>query len=133
MNAQLLQLLISVAGIAMMIGLCRLLFGSKETSLDNVAAVTERLARDIPGFRAGHATLSRDARSALIENVRDGQIYLAVTRGDDLVTRKLARGIHVAREGDRIELIFDDFTLRDAQLDLADAPVWETKLKALAA
>ena len=133
MNAQLLQLLISVAGITVMVGLCRLLFGGREMSLGDVATLAEALARDIPDFRAGMATFSRDAHSAMIENIRDGQIYLAVTRGDNLVTRKLARGFRVAREGDRLELIFDDFTLRNAQLDLTDAATWEMKLKGLAA
>ena len=133
MNAQLLQLLISVAGIVVMVGLCQLLFGGKETSLGDVAAVAERLARDIPGFRAGQATLSRDARSALIENVQDGQIYLAVARGGDLVTRKLARGIQVARDDGRLLLTLDDFTLPKAELELADAKTWEMKLKGLAA
>jgi hypothetical protein len=61
MNVQLLQLLISVAGIAVMVGLFRLLFGGREASLGNIAAVAERLARDIPGFRAGQVVLSRDA------------------------------------------------------------------------
>jgi hypothetical protein len=49
------------------------------------------------------------------------------------VTRKLARGIGIARDGDRLELILDDFTLRDTQLDLTDAAAWEMKLKGLTA
>jgi hypothetical protein len=133
MNAQLLQLLISLAGIVVMVGLCRLLFGGKETSLSDVAAVAERLARDIPGFRAGAATLSLDGRTALIENARDAHTYLVVLRGEDLVTRKLARGLRMVREGERLEFTLDDFTLHSAELDLADAATWEAKLKGLAA
>ena len=133
MNAQSLQLLISVAGIVLMVGLCRALFGGREISLNDVAAVVERLARDIPGFHAGQAPLSRDAKSALIENVRDGQIYLAITCGGDLVTRKLARSVHVARDDQRLLLTLDDFTLPTAELELADAKTWEMKLKGLAA
>jgi hypothetical protein len=133
MNPQLLQLLISVAGIAVMVGLCWLLFGDKDSALGDVATVAERLARDVPGFRAGAATLSRDARSALIENASDGQVYLAIMRGDDLVARRLACGIRVARKDNRLELTLDDFTLHNAELDLADAATWETRLKGLAA
>ena len=133
MNAQLLQLLISLGGIALMIGLCRVLFGGRETSLADTGAVSENLACNIPGFRAGATTLSRDRRSALIESLQDGHIYLAVVRGDGLVTRKLARGVKIARKGDRIELELKDFTLPRAELDLSDALVWETKLRGLAA
>jgi hypothetical protein len=133
MNAQVLQLLISVAGIAVMTGLCRFLFGGRTTPLGDAGALAGRLARDIPGFRAGRAALNRDARSALIENVRDGQIYLAVVRGDDLVTRKLGPGLDIARDGTRLVLTLDDFTLPRAELELADASEWESRLKGSAA
>ena len=133
MNAQLLQLLISVAGIALMVGLCRLLFGAGETFLRDIGAVVAKLAHDVPGFRAGQAAISRDGCSVLIENIADGEVYLAVMRGDNLVTRKLARGTGIVRVGNRLEMRFDDFTLRAARLELADAPAWEMKLKGLAA
>jgi hypothetical protein len=81
----------------------------------------------------GEAALSRDARAALIENARDGAIYLAVMRGGDVVTRRLTQGLALVRNGDRLELRLKDFTLRKAELDLADAALWETKLKGLAA
>src|SRR6185437_10854747 len=68
MNAQALQLLISVTGIVLMVGLCRLLFGRGGRPLAP-ETIAQNLARDIPGFRAGRATLSRDARAALIENL----------------------------------------------------------------
>jgi len=133
MNAQLLQLVISVGGIAAMVGLCQVLFGAAEGSLGDITAVAETIARDVPGFRAGQAALSRDARAALIENVRDGQVYLAVARGSDLVTRRLGSGVRVARKGNSLELGFDDYTLREAKLELPDAATWELKLKGLAA
>ena len=133
MNAQLLQLLISLAGIALMIGLCAVLFSRHGSSLIDIGAVSENLARDIPGFRAGAATLSRDGRTALIEDARDAHTYLVVLRGEDLVTRKLPHDLRMVREGERLELTLDDFTLRRAELDLADAAAWEAKLKGLAA
>ena len=132
MNAQALQLLISVTGIVLMVGLCRLLFGRGGRPLAP-ETIAQNLARDIPGFRAGRATLSRDARAALIENLADGQTYLAIARGDDLVTRSLTRGLDVVRDGTRLRLILNDFTLPKAELDLADAADWESRLKGLTA
>jgi hypothetical protein len=132
MNAQALQLLISVVGILLMVGLCRALFGRGGATLTNAIAA-QKLARDIPGFRVGRTALSRDARAALIENLADGEAYLAVQRGDDLVTRKLARGLGVIRDGARLFLTLDDFTLPKAELDIADAADWEIRLKGPAA
>jgi hypothetical protein len=133
MNGQVLQLLISVGGITVMVAICWALFGRATGSLSSADTAAATLARDIPGFRKGDATVSRDGRAALIENARDGAVYLAIIRGGDVVTRKLSRGLGLARDGDRLELRLKDFTLRKADLDLADAPVWETKLKGLAA
>jgi hypothetical protein len=133
MNAQALQLLISVAGIALMVGLCRVLFGRGGAMRTTSEAITQSLTRDVPGFRAGRMALSGDAYSALIENLEDGHIYLAVRRGDDLVMRKLARGLGVVRDGAHLRLALNDFTLPSADLDLADAAGWEIRLKGLAA
>ncbi len=133
MNAQVLQLLISVGGIAVMVALCWALFGNATTPLPDADALAGKLARDIPGFRAGKVGLSRDARSALAEDLRDGSVYLALVLGDGVVTRKLSRGLGVARRGEHLKLRFKDFTLNSADLDLSDAESWEIKLKGLAA
>ena len=133
MNGQALQLLISVGGIAAMVAICWALFGRAVASLSSADAAIATLTRDIPGFRSGEKTMSRDGHAALIEDARDGAIYLAIMRGGDVVTRKLSRGLGVARDGDRLELRLKDFTLRKADLHLADADSWETKLKDLAA
>jgi hypothetical protein len=126
MNAQLLQLLISLGEVAAMAGLCAALFGWRDAALPDVAA---SLGRDIPGFRPGRIARSGDAKSALIENAQDGAIYLAVMRGGDVVTRRLARDVRVSREGGRLTIELRDFTLKRARLDLADAAEWETRLK----
>jgi hypothetical protein len=128
MNAQLLQLVISILGIALMCGFCWLLFGHRDVALADAAQVTRELAREVPGFRAGRVALSRDARAALVESGSD--VYLAVVRGDGLVTRKLARGTSVAREGDSLALGLRDFTLKRATLELDDAQYWEARLGA---
>ncbi len=64
MNAQLLQLLISLIEVAAMAGLCALLFGWNKAAMPDLAAA---LGRDIPGFRPGRFALSADAKAALIE------------------------------------------------------------------
>lgn len=128
MNGALLQLLISLTGIAAMTGICRLLFGRGDMRLCDAQVLTAALARDIPGFRARRTALSRDAGSALIEDA-DGIVYLAVVRGDGIVTRKLARGTAVSRDGDRLVLRLGDFTLRTAELDIAGAEAWEARLR----
>jgi hypothetical protein len=133
MNPQLLQLLISVVGILLMVGLCRALFGRGGAVPATPEAVATGLARDIPGFRAGQTALSRDARAVLIENAQSGDVYLAVQRGDDIVTRRLSRGLGIARDETHLRLTLHDFTLPKAELDLADADAWETRLKGLAA
>lgn len=126
MNGQLLQLLISLVAVAAMAGLCAALFGWRDAALPDAGAT---LGRDIPGFRPGRIAMSGDARSALIENARDGAIYLAVMRGGDVVTRRLSRDVRVSREGGRLTLDLRDFTLKRIRLDLADAAAWETRLK----
>jgi hypothetical protein len=128
MNAQLLQLLISLGEVALMAGLCVALFGWRGAAMPDVSA---RLARDIPGFRPGRVAMSANAKAALVENARDGSLYLAVLRGDGLVTRKLAPGTPVSREGGRLTLELRDFTLKRAELDLADAAEWEARLKGI--
>jgi len=126
MNAQLLQLLISLIEVAAMAGLCALLFGWNRAAMPDVAAALER---DIPGFRPGRIATSDDAKSALVENAGDGAIYLAVVRGDGVVTRRLSHGVQVSRDGERLSFYLRDFTLKRTQLNLADAAEWEARLK----
>jgi hypothetical protein len=127
MNAQLLQLLISLGGVALLVGLCLALFG--RAGAPSAEAFDARLALDVPGFRTGRRALSSDGRAALIEDARDGAIYLAVARGDGVVTRRLGRGSRISRDGERLTLGLKDFTLTHAELTLADASDWETRLK----
>lgn len=110
-----------------MVGLCFALFG--RAGAPTADAFEARLAFDVPGFRAGRSAVSADGRAALIEDARDGAVHLAVARGDGVVTRKLARGAHISRDGERLTLGLKDFTLKRAQLTLADASDWETRLK----
>ena len=126
MNGQLLQLLISLGEVAAMAGLCVALFGWNRAAMPDLATA---LGRDIPGFRPGRVAMSGDAKSALIENASDGAIYLAVVRGDGVVTRRLSHGAQVSRDGERLTFDLRDFTLKRIELDLADAAEWEARLK----
>lgn len=130
MNPLVLQLAVSFIGIALMIGLCWALFGGGDTLLDGAETAAARIARDVAFFRPGRAALSRDRRAALVEDARDGEVYLAVVRGDGIVTRKLSRGVAVTRDGERLHLMLDDFTLNGAELELSDAAFWEARLRA---
>jgi hypothetical protein len=127
MNAQLLQLLLSLGEVALMVGLCLLLFGRAAAPASG--AFEARLALDVPGFRAGRRAVSGDGRSALIEDARDGAVYLAVARGDGVVTRRLTSAARIGRDGERLTLGLKDFTLKRAELTLTDAADWETRLK----
>ena len=117
-----------------MVGLCAALFGRKDAPIAGRAAVAERLARDVPGFRAGESALTDSA--ALIEDAAGGGVYLVVARGDGLVTRKLTPKLlsGIARDGAQLNLALADFTLAHAALALADADTamrWEARLKGL--
>ncbi|HEX4859961.1 MAG TPA: hypothetical protein VFV07_01910 [Rhizomicrobium sp.] len=131
MNPVLLQLLISLGEVALMVGLCLLLFGRASTP--GTQAFDARLAQDVPGLRAGRRAVSGDGRSVLVEDARDGAIYLVVARGDGVVTRKLSRSTRVSRDGERLTLGLQDFTLKRAELTLTDASDWEARLKGHAA
>ncbi len=118
----------SLLGVAAIVALAAWLFGWRDAALD-AERVAGALAGDVPGFLPGRT--SHDARAALIENARDGSVYLAVVQGDRLVTRKLSRGIAVARDGTLLSIDPRDFACRRARLDIADADYWETRLKGL--
>jgi hypothetical protein len=135
MNA--LYLIGSVAGIALLVGLNVFLFGRRIAALDQ-DAVTDSLANDVPGFRAGRHTIAQGSHTALIENDADCALYLVTARGARIASRKLSRGAvrGVDRDGKSIALRLPDFTFPKASLAFAnenDAREWETRLKALVA
>ena len=120
----------SLLGVAAIVALAAWLFGWRDAGLD-AERVAEALARDVPGFLAGRT--SHDTRAALVENARDGSVYLAVTQGDGLVTRRLSKNAAVSRDGTSLRIDPRDFACRRARLDVADADYWETRLKGLEA
>jgi hypothetical protein len=132
-----LYLLGSVAGIALLVGLNLLLFGRRIAALD-ADAVADSLANDVPGFRAGRHTIAEGSHTALIENDTDGTLYLVAARGSRIASRKLSHGAvrGLDRDGNAIALRLSDFTFPKASLAFAnenEAREWETRLKAMVA
>jgi hypothetical protein len=130
---QLLYLAVSLAGVAGMVGLCALLFGRAVATLDTRSAAA-RLANDVPGFRLGNSALSADCRSAMLEDARNGAVYLVTARGDAFVTRKLGRADVKAasRDGAALALRFSDFTFPTATIAFHDEGIardWEARME----
>jgi hypothetical protein len=137
MPTQLLYLLGSLAGVAALVGLCALLFGRDSATVDARAA-EDCLRADVPGFRAGACALAANAKSALIEDVRDGAVYLVTARGSGLVTRKLSCGFlrKASRNGAALDLHLADFTFPKARITFAEetsASDWEARVARRAA
>ena len=132
MTDQLLYLAISLAGVAGMVGLCALLFGRAVATLDTRSAAA-RLANDVPGFRLGNSALSADCRSAMLEDARNGAVYLVTARGDGFVTRGLGRSDmkEASRAGAVLALRFSDFTFPAVTIAFHDEGVardWEMRM-----
>jgi len=123
----------SLGGIALMVGLAVLLFGTVKPKIANASEAVRRLKEEVAGFRAGETALDADKNAALVENARDGVVHLVVARGDGLVARPLKNGIvkRVRRDSSTLSLRLGDFTLPRARLTLVDegsAQAWEARL-----
>ncbi|HUO92350.1 MAG TPA: hypothetical protein VMU22_05475 [Rhizomicrobium sp.] len=124
----------SLAGIAMLVGLNFLLFGRVRPEVGTVDSITQRLMRDIPGFRPGRTIIGADRRVAVIENAATRTLVLVEAIGDSLVTRQLTQGFlaNVGRLGARLSLELRDFTYPRAVLVAPSERVardWEARLK----
>ncbi|HEX7725810.1 MAG TPA: hypothetical protein VF410_04595 [Rhizomicrobium sp.] len=133
MTTQIYYLVFSILGVAAMVGLCAFLFGREVVKLDTRSAAA-RLAADVPGFRLGHSALSADTRSAMLEDARDGSVWLVTARGDGFVTRRLSRrDVKAAsRDGAALKLRFSDFTFPAAVIAFHDEDVardWELRME----
>jgi hypothetical protein len=124
----------SLAGVMMLVGLNVLLFGAESARIASVADAVRRMRQEVADFYAVDATLDVAKRAALLQNARNGVLYLVVVKGNGLVTRALKKGAlkTFAREGATLSLRLADFTLPRAQLTFADettAEAWEARLK----
>ncbi|HEY2034333.1 MAG TPA: hypothetical protein VGH02_11665, partial [Rhizomicrobium sp.] len=71
--------------------------------------------------------------SAMLEDARDGAVYLVTARGDGFVTRRLSRGDvkTASRTGAALALRFADFTFPAATIAFPDENIareWETRM-----
>ncbi|HTW33823.1 MAG TPA: hypothetical protein VMD53_04325 [Rhizomicrobium sp.] len=124
----------SLGGIALLVGFNLLLFGRARPQVGTAPEIAARLAKEIPGFRAGRAIVGADGRSAVIENVANRALYLVEAMGDGVVTRQLSHGLlaNVGRLGERLSLELRDFTFPRATLVAGSeslAREWESRLK----
>ncbi|HEY1711101.1 MAG TPA: hypothetical protein VGG10_22740 [Rhizomicrobium sp.] len=134
MTGQTLYVIGSLVGVMMLVGLNALLFGTENARIATVADAVKRLRQEIADFYAADATLDITKRAALLQNARNGVLYLVVVKGNGLVTRALKKGAlkTFAREGTTLSLRLADFTLPRAKLTFADeaiAEAWEARLK----
>jgi len=129
MNASLLQLLLSLAEVALMVGACAALFGRKPRALDRERVLVQ-LARDVAGFRAAAVAISADGHSALVQDGASNRVYLVVQSGDGMVSRELKQSLvaDARADGDRLLLRLRDFTLRRVALALPDPGAWQARL-----
>ena len=132
----LLYLLGSLGGVALLVALCAALFGTKGMRLTTAQNLEAYLAQILPAFRTRNIALDKDAKSALAENDIDGTIHLIVACGDGFVARKLSRPLlkTVTRQDATLCLRLSDITLPRADIAFADldaAAQWENKLWAL--
>ena len=86
----LIDLAISIIGIAGLVGLAKFMFGDRVRSFDQ-DRLGERLSFDQPNFAPVQWMIDTDARMALARNDR-GEVALIVAHGDDLVTRHFPKG-----------------------------------------
>lgn len=133
MSMNWLYLMGSMGGVALMVGLAAMLFGTAGAKIVSASDVVRRLKEEIAGFRAGETALDADAHAALVENARDGALHLVVARGDGLVVRPLRNGIvkRVLRSGSTLSFSLRDFTLPRVRLTLSDeasAQAWEARI-----
>jgi hypothetical protein len=124
----------SLGGIALLVGLNFLLFGRTRPDVGSAEDIAKRLAREIPGFRAGRAIVGMDGRAALIENAANRSVFLVEAMGDDIVTRQITRGLlaSVGRLGERLSLELRDFTFPRTTIWAPTDGVareWESRLK----
>ena len=124
------DLAISVAGIAVLVALARVMFANVDVEISEQAAV-ERLAFDEPDFVPGDWLIDKGNGVALARNT-DGEIAIIKAMGDGLLTRRLpASEAHAVYENGVLTIAAADHTFRPAviKIDKTEAAVWFDCLK----
>lgn len=128
----------SLVAVALLIGFNLLLFGRQRARIASLMAAEASLMAEIPGFKAGHFAIAADKNGALIENARDGALYLIAASGQKFVSRKLDKTSlkSVSQADARLTLLLSDFTFPRVTLILDDeaaATDWDARLTRLKA
>jgi len=126
-----LDLLISFAGIGVMVGVSFLLGAWKNAPVDAASAV-DRLAFDEPDFAPARWMISADKRAAAALSA-GGEAAFVFAQGDGLATRRLSHGaFKVEQEGREVIVSFGDITKPKIRLVAggeAEAAEWAGSLR----
>lgn len=127
----LIDLVISFVGIAILVGLARLIFPNAGAAAFSADAARDRLAFDEPDFQADDWLVDAD-RSAAIAVSEAGDIALIKKAGDGLVTRRMRAGdLQCDREGADLRLAVPDHTFRGFAVHAAsdsEAQRWAVRI-----
>ena len=116
----LIDLAIALAGIAILVGIAQLVFGSNAPSLSMEKAAA-RLVFDEPDF-APQVWLMNKASDAALARNRIGEIALIVAHGDGLVTRRFAADqAPLKYQAGSLHVLRADHTSRTAAFELSEA------------
>ena len=122
-----LDLVISLVGVGVLVGVSWLLGGWRSAAVD-AASAADRLAFDEPDFRVREWLISADgkAAAALSEDANEAALVFRV--GDGLASRRFRRGAApVERSGAALEIVLKDpskWRLRLIAPDEASAERW---------
>jgi hypothetical protein len=115
-----LDLLISAAGVGLIVAVSAALGGLRSITLDEAAA-RARLALDEPDFRPTEIFIGADGKAAAAIGA-DGEAALLFALGDGLATRRLAIGAFaVAASGPAVDILLRDPSKRRLRLVAASA------------
>ena len=120
-------LLFSLAGVAFLIWLARVMGFAAAPRLAGVVQARRLAADALPGFRPADAAVSRDGAGALVAG-EDGRVVLVRPLGDRFVVRALSAG-DVARAGSVLRVHPREAFFPETALELGDAALaWAGRL-----
>ena len=122
------QLVVSVVGVSLIVGLVWLVTGGQTASVGGEAEVRRRLGRELPGFAIGLLAIDSQGRAAVAQSSDGAEIALLFATGKRITCWVLpaaaVRGAELRRLSDGkalLELRTGDFTLGRLKLELAHA------------
>ena len=127
----LIDLVISFVGIAILVGLARLIFPNAGAAVFSAETVRERLAFDEPDFHVEDWLVDADHCAAIAVS-EAGDIALIKKAGDGLVTRRAGLGaLECHRDGAELAIAVPDPTFRGFSVQAAsdsEAQRWAVRI-----